>query len=526
MEAKAAANRETPPVDAGVDQLLERLRGGWTSGTTGLVYDLLGYWHKQLATSVSVQSTLANGLCFTCNLSKIRLLGTDAVWCVLLSGHGPDLSATFLHYWSTVFAAGRLLCVLALSDEAYAVARERRATSTCILAPSQVAEVLTQPDARQVLKAFLREQIPPRALIPFDIGVSANETMFYGRRSELRKLLEDGRSCFAIAGPSRIGKTTLVKAYLRHLKHEQPLRHRSAVLADLYECSDRSDHGVLRFIAKRIALSRWAERVTEYDFVGFLKYHERQLGQPLDLIIDEADDICQRPVVDELLRAAVGQKLCRLIFCGRGALFKAINTVSSPFAGRVKPVHLQPLSAAEAQALLVEPLTDLGFRIDAPEILEVVRLTGRLPHLLQWYGQRLAELAIDDGARAITREHLETLRWDHSMATQFTGTINELATDEAKLVALTLLKSKRESFTPTAVYEIVRPEAEISHGRIPSICDELVMQNILTWDAHGYRIASGALAFYAEQLGLLDGELDEARQAVRRARGVSSEGRT
>ena len=87
-----------------------------------------------------------------------------------------------------------------------------------ILIPKDIEKLLTQPRPLEELKKRLREQIPIRRLLPFDITHPVSPNMFFGRRELLDRFHEEDRTNFAIAGPGRIGKSSILGQYRYELR--------------------------------------------------------------------------------------------------------------------------------------------------------------------------------------------------------------------------------------------------------------------------------------------------------------------
>ncbi|MCI0659592.1 MAG: hypothetical protein L0220_00810, partial [Acidobacteria bacterium] len=283
------------------------------------------------------------------------------------------------------------------------------------------------------------------------------------------------------------------------------------------DCNDSSDDGIARFIAMHIAPSSRSDRVTNDDLVQFLRRQYSLHHGSLELLLDEVDLVCASRAFKSLAKAA-RQNICRLVLCGRSNLLKIALSPDSLLECRVELLRLQSLDHDSARELLICPLSDLGFSLDQPDriIERLFRLTGRMPHLLQFYGKKLANLAIEEGTDIITQEHLDTLRWDFETAQYFISPLGDLTDLESHLVALSLLKDGRQVFSVPLVREIAaKYELHLSYARIGEICNDLVINNILAWDEGAFRLANESLPYYARQMKLLDGQLKDAYDRIR-----------
>jgi hypothetical protein len=342
--------------------------------------------------------------------------------------------------------------------------------------------------------------------------------MFFGRRGELDKLCFESDVSFAVAGPGRIGKTSLVNHYRRRLlpRLRDPQLHRTFHI-DFYHCP-RDPNSVARFLAMKLDGSRRSNEITVNKLPDFLQYQRSQLGGPLNLLLDEVDNVCQSEAFSALGEAAK-RGYCRLVLIGKGELLDMMLYSETQLKQRLQLLRLSPLDEASARSLLLEPLSDLGFRIEDPDRLveHVFRLTGRLPHLMQFFAKRLIELAIEEERNEISAAQVEMLKWDYDTAFFFLSPLDGkyLENPEARLIAFLLLKERPAVITPAMLRSLVRRwDLALDEARALKLCNELVIHNVLTWNREGFQIANEALADYASSFGLLNSAIETARRAL------------
>ena len=233
------------------------------------------------------------------------------------------------------------------------------------------------------------------------------------------------------------------------------------------------------------------------------------------LILDEVDEVCTTSLFREQISAPARHEHCRYILVGRGGLLRFTKDNSKPLASRLRVLRLAEIDIESARKLLFEPINELGLKCeDFERTFELVkRQTGRSP--IQFYGQRLVELAVEQSSQKILLRHVDQLKWDHSTATFFLSPLDDLRNSPtARFTALALLKVGWESITPGSIQEVGRLHGvSISHSEAVDIADTLVVQNILSWvEGGGYRIANEALPEYAGKMGYLTHGLEEARR--------------
>ncbi|MCA1634365.1 MAG: hypothetical protein LC802_11900 [Acidobacteria bacterium] len=283
-----------------------------------------------------------------------------------------------------------------------------------------------------------------------------------------------------------------------------------------FDCDPAPANSVSRFLAMHIASSRRSAEMTDAGLLNFVKYQSNALGAPLDLLLDEVDLVCESEAF-KALGAAAREGYCRLVLFGKGVLLKTILSESSLLDCRMQLLHLGPLDAGSARKLILLPLRDLGFRIAGQEefLERVLSLTGRLPYLLQFYGQKLAQLALEEQTDTISLQHVETLHADFATAQYFVKPLNELRDAQTRLVGLSLLKEYRREYSIPAVQEIYERVAgtRLSHTRTSEICNDLVINNVLAWQGpSAFRIANEGLYRYAHDMGYLTNALEDSKK--------------
>ncbi|HMG73142.1 MAG TPA: hypothetical protein VK582_06530 [Pyrinomonadaceae bacterium] len=210
--------------------------------------------------------------------------------------------------------------ILTLSEGCYRQAKQLLPNDRClILNPDQIVQVLRNA-ARKLILEYLLQQIPKARLSPYNLLRPAEGGMFFGRRTEVARLINDEATSFAIAGPGRIGKTSLLQRYLVEMVRRRDPRSRYRFLINFFDCNDTYGDTVARFIAMHIASSATSHRMTAGGLLNFLNYQSKDA--PLDLLLDEVDLVCDSDAF-KALGAAARLGYCRLVLSGRGVLLKS-----------------------------------------------------------------------------------------------------------------------------------------------------------------------------------------------------------
>lgn len=493
------------------DPRLEAISNGWVANAASprvaasLIVKLLGC-------AATYQEVTDNLFRFILDLSSIPLRGMEEVLCLLVGGISREV-ADRVRIIVRSRTTPAVCLIWTTSDQMYDLLVDRTNGQRCVVMGRDQIRRLHGVDVVDALARQIRTALPKRSLIPYDILLSATGGMFYGRSDESRCLREEDATSFAIAGPGRAGKTSLVKSYIRWLKQARSPRGFATFFIDMMECPNKSADGYANFIASRIN-ARAGMEVGSAELPQIMRDQAKAMKQSINLILDETDEVCLDKSTLTTLGIAAREGAVRLVLCGRGDLFRTMLDQSSHIANRLELLRLGPLDDASARKLLLEPLAALGISFTDDAVTdEIMRLTGRFPHLIQLYAKQLAEHAIRAHQEQVTKDNLEALRWDDELAQYFVSPIQDMRDPIARLVALTLLRDgDRNAWTPS---EVVAKVEGIGLQRARDLLNELVISNILAWDGNSFRLASHALRVYADHLGFLDAEYEEALQIYR-----------
>lgn len=506
-----------PIKDIPTPALIDKLGAGWLRFQSGLPQELVHRWQARFDTGGDVKEVGDNTLLFDTDLSRISLRGMHSVLCLML-GDGPEVVHAAREFWHKGSARRGIPFILGLSEEALRVARAAFPSQRClVLSAAELKKLLKAEDPYAHLKQMLWKEIPKRRLNPYNQLVPAEGGIFFGRRTELQRIREQDEVCVAIAGPGRIGKTSLVRRYRHDLIRSRDPRVAQCFYVDFYDCHDTTDDGVARFLAMAVDPSSRSARMTPRDLVRFLRYHRGRCGRPLELILDEVDTVC---LGDAFRSLGIGARLglCRLVLCGRGVLLKTILSGGSPLECRLELMQLEPLDRKSAAELLLRPLSDLGFDLVGVETLadRILRLTGRLPHLIQFCGRQLVESAIKKELGRLSQDDIEELEGDFVVAQYFIKPLRDIDDPVSRLVGLWMLKNGHGELTVLDAQGIATQSGiALDHNRALEICNDLVINNVLAWDGGHFRIANEGLYLYAKRMGFLDAALRDAQEEAR-----------
>ncbi len=253
--------------------------------------------------------------------------------------------------------------------------------------------------------------------LPFVVGQWVRGEDFYGRRELLAEILHGDRDRLWLLGTRRIGKTSLLRQ-LEHLTREQeggffPLfwdfqgaespEELSFELGDaLLDAEDRL--GSLGIRLDEVAGSGLpGSGLPAEDLFAGLELLRRELrsrGLRLLLLCDEVEELLSLRQKDpgflrQLRRTLAGDGI-RSVLASAVRLWD-LATPAEDFSfldGFTPPLHLRPLAAAEARALIRQDHLTAASRpgFDQRSVERIRRACGDHPHLIQLVAKRTLEL--------------------------------------------------------------------------------------------------------------------------------------
>ena len=246
--------------------------------------------------------------------------------------------------------------------------------------------------------------------------------MFYGRESEIEEIAAPNGSCF-IYGGRQLGKTALLRAVEK--RYHRPVDDIYAVWIDLKREGvgyDRVyEHGVAGVWS---TIWRALKNAVEVpidvmdpnpntpnirrrieDFVRFLEgYFKQESGRRLLLLLDEADKFLE--VDAQQVQGRLGteyresarlkglmdatERSIKVVFAGLHNVLRTAESSNHPLGHFGTPIQIRPLWR-DARALILEPLTAAGYRLDDNLVVRVLARTNYYPHLIQLYGSDLVK---------------------------------------------------------------------------------------------------------------------------------------
>ena len=384
--------------------VVKSLQNGWSSDRYSFVMSAISTFtlmFKQIPKQLRIADDFA---CFTVDLLELRLRGIgDETPFIFLFLAGGSKEPWDLAKKTVNGKTRRLHVICCCSEEAFEQAQAKSGRFCVVLSPSQLESMLSESNPREVIRLAALMQIGVLRLCPYSISGLAEGNMFFDRKKELRDLVEDEESNYAIVGPSGIGKSSLLRRYLWELMREKNPRRLRVYFVDLLAANVDDPDAFSSHIAKAIDESPSTSSMKLANLSSFLERKAADAGGSLELIIDECDLLFGTAGFEHLGEIAK-RGIIRVVMAGRERFEDNLKSSKYRFSERVRMLKLGPLDDESAGDLIVKPLRDLGFTLGNELELarRVLNLTGGNPFRIQSWALDVVREAIHKNANEIT----------------------------------------------------------------------------------------------------------------------------
>lgn len=409
---------------------------------------------------------------------------------VLADGDRAWTQATSM-FWRRVASPIDLPIVLAATDEHAEVAQAAIASNfALVLTPGDLIEIVEKGGGPNALKKLLLERFTLEELHPFDDQHPVSGPMFRGRDTVLRQILHHPDVSYAIIGPSKMGKTSLIYRYIeetRRSKRDRLVLHRSLLGVP------RREDDLARTLRLMLAGGADAFYDKAEHFEQFVRKFASRHPVPIDIVLDEVDDHCGLQTFHILVSLA-SEGLFRLILLGRWLLARTVLHIADANFVRLQPLRIEPLQAADAELILVEPLTDL--QVDCSHVRHEMRAKvnqcGCVPGHVQELGIHLIAQIAARGGKSVTIEDLNKAGARVLQVSRVCGLINDLSSPLSRVAALLVILSagKQGAIDPLWLRDAFESRGlHVGLRRVSELCDELVLHHLLSWSGITYKVA-------------------------------------
>lgn len=349
-------------------------------------------------------------------------------------------------------------------------------------------------------------QVPLSLLSPYETSRPVTGSRFFGRESEIRRVLTSVDSNFAIVGIRRIGKTSLLKEIGERMGEFWRDRNDEAVSERIIfmDCNTiKSPSHFMQEVVRKLQpreLARLENRQFPLFFPDFLNRMSRWHNGTLVFLLDEFDALLLDQVANkellDVLRASSNMGSARFIVAGFRELLHETSNQNSPVFNFVKTLRLQELTRNEAASLILQPMESLRVRLERRnEIVDrIFDETAGQPNLIQFYCSILIDQLDRAGGRTITPEDLFGVHENEELRGFLVNTFMDNTTNLEKAIVFAAMTKHFPGKTgfdletidaALADYQIVGPFLDIEHA-----CQNLTLAGTFTRQGQHYHFAT------------------------------------
>lgn len=245
-----------------------------------------------------------------------------------------------------------------------------------------------------VLTMSVRSQLPLSVISPYRTSGATGRETFVGRRAELKRVIQTHDIHFAILGPRKIGKTSLLEQLRRTLNGPEAERTIAvAVDAGPYQSLERFLVDLQsEFLASTAAYEWFSFREASQIADTFHELNEnldvvRNNGFQVVFLVDEVDRLLESDDSSKFascMRALANRNKARFVVFGYTELAESITDGYSPFYNLFSDLPLGPIDQPSAIELATEPMKRIGVAYADETIPNLVaRECCNIPWLIQ-----------------------------------------------------------------------------------------------------------------------------------------------
>jgi hypothetical protein len=349
-------------------------------------------------------------------------------------------------------------------------------------------------------------QLSPALLAPYEISKPVTGSRFFGRESDLRRILHGSESNYAVMGIRRIGKSSLLREVERRLQEQAAENESDEEAAQRIYYKDCVNlDSTLAFMQAMVShfhpqeLARLENRLYPLFFADFARRMAKRYGGPLVLLLDEFDNLLRTEffgdgLLDQL-RAASNEGNCRFIFAGFRELLNEASRQDSPFFNFTKPLRLKEFSREDAAFMILNPLDNLRVQLEGREeiVSSIYEQTAGQPNLIQFYCSYLVDKLDRSSRRSLSPADLTGFHADENFRAFLTNAFIDNTTHLEKAIVFSLLLAGVQgdsAFDLEAIDNALqRQDIAPQLLEIERSCRSLELGGILSKEGRHYRFA-------------------------------------
>lgn len=332
--------------------------------------------------SVSTAPGLSRDLSvFEIALPAVKFLGFDRLLVIILSTKQPISAPTLA--WLQTLLGWKIILVLVSHHSDLVRDSVKSVSHVAVLDDDDLKNILISDSPRDEFFNRVLRQIDLATLSPFHCYGPVPD-QFYGRASERQTLFESlqhrNKSHYAVIGPRKIGKTSLLLRVKRDLETAGGL---SAKFIDLSLCRD--PHAAFEALADALQLSKGYS--SPEALIRQVEMYSKAQKYPPALLIDEVDGVLSSDrrageVFAGTLRTLVNQLGVRIVIAGYEAIYHQMHDLNSVMFNTFTPLELGALRPQDAAALVEESFRPI-ISIERLEVEHIIKQTACYPNFIQ-----------------------------------------------------------------------------------------------------------------------------------------------
>lgn len=296
------------------------------------------------------------------------------------------------------------------------------------------------------LADIVSAQVPISLLSPYETTTPVTGSRFFGREYELKRILANLDTNYAVLGNRRIGKTSLLREIERIL-----LARKNAPKVVYKDCSDLfTTDDYVREVVRELnekEMLRLDKQKFVFFFPNFLERMHRKYNSKIVFLLDEIDHLIKAQRGDwelfRMLRASSNKGVCQYVIAGYREAIREHTDINSPFYKFAQEVPLQEFSRQQAHDLIVTPMENLRVRFtNKDEVVgRIYEETAGHPNLIQHYCTILLKRLDETGERQIGPDNLFDVYADESFRRQLLTSFMQNTQNREKALVYALLSA-------------------------------------------------------------------------------------
>ena len=284
---------------------------------------------------------------------------------------------------------GRQIALVLVDGSSYTLLRHRTSPirNLVFVGAEEQKNVIASRRPSGELRDIISAQVPVSNLSPYETRAPVTGSRFFGRDTEVARIISNPDTNHTILGIRRIGKTSLLREVERILKeHEDPAH------VVYLECSDLlSTDDYIREVVRKLnprELPRVHMQKYVFFFPDFLERMSRMLKSKLIFLLDEVDNLVMMQRGDwelfRMLRASANKGACQYIMAGFREAMKEQYLLDLPFYNFGQEIRLSEFTRQQAHELISVPMENLRVHFKNKEevISRIYDETAGQPNLI------------------------------------------------------------------------------------------------------------------------------------------------